>query len=130
MAGLAKRSSNPRCMNITGIDVHTYVVKDLSRAITFYRDVLRLPLAAIGENGAEFELPDGSAFELWNSAEANWPWERGNGIMFAVADAREAVAELRSRGVTIGDPMDNPMCFMAIGEDSEGNQLVIHQRKP
>ena len=50
--------------------------------------------------------------------------------MFAVANAREAVAELRSRGVTIGDPMDNPTCFMAIGEDSEGNQLVIHQRKP
>jgi len=66
-------------MNITGIDVHTYMVKDLSRAITFYRDVLELPLATIGENGAEFELPDGSAFELWNPAEANWPWERGNG---------------------------------------------------
>jgi lactoylglutathione lyase len=116
-------------MNIRGIDVHTYMVKDLARAIAFYRDVLQLPLETIGENGAEFELPDGSAFELWNPAEANWPWERGNGIMFAVADAREAVAELRSRGVTIGDPMDNPMCFMAIGEDSEGNQLVIHQRK-
>jgi predicted enzyme related to lactoylglutathione lyase len=118
-------------MNITGIDVHTYMVKDFSRAIAFYRDVLQLPLApTIGENGAEFELPDGSTFELWNPAEANWPWERGHGIMFAVADAREAVAELRSRGVTIGDPTDNPTCFMAIGEDSEGNQLVIHQRKP
>ena len=117
-------------MNITGIDVHTYMVKDLSRAVAFYRDVLQLPLATIGENGAEFELADGSAFELWNPAEANWPWERGNGIMFAVADAREAVAELRSRGVTIGDPIDDTMCFMAIGEDSEVNQLVIHQRKP
>jgi lactoylglutathione lyase len=118
-------------MNITGIDAHTYMVKDLPRAIAFYRDVLQLPLApTIGENGAEFELPDGSTFELWNPAETNWPWERGHGIMFAVADAREAVAELRSRGVTIGDPMDNPECFMAIGEDSEGNQLVIHQRKP
>jgi predicted enzyme related to lactoylglutathione lyase len=118
-------------MNITGIDVHTYMVKDLPRAIAFYRDVLQLPLApTIGENGAEFELPDGSTLELWNPAEANSPWERGNGVMFAVADAREAVAELRARGVRIGDPMDNAMCFMAIGEDSEGNQLVIHQRKP
>lgn len=117
-------------MNITGIDVHTYMVKDLARAIAFYRDVLQLPLApTIGENGAEFELPDGSTFELWNPAEANWPWERGYGVMFAVADARKAVAELRSRGVAIGDPMDNVTCFMAIGEDSEGNQLVIHQRK-
>lgn len=117
-------------MNITGIDVHTYMVKDMSRAIAFYRDVLQLPMTTIGEYGAEFELPDGSAFELWNPAETNSPWERGNGIMFAVADVRDAVAELRSRGVTIGDPMDNPTCFMAIGEDSEGNQLVIHQRKP
>ncbi len=116
-------------MNITGIDVHTYMVKDLSRAIAFYRDVLQLPLTTTGKYGAEFELPDGSAFELWNPAEADWPWERGNGVMFAVADAREAVAELRSRGVTIGDPKDDHVCFMAIGEDSEGNQLVIHQRK-
>jgi len=52
-------------MNITGIDVHTYMVKDLSRAIAFYREVLQLPLATIGKNAAEFELPDGSAFELW-----------------------------------------------------------------
>jgi predicted enzyme related to lactoylglutathione lyase len=117
-------------MNITGIDVHTYMVKDLSRAIAFYRDVLQLPLATIGEHAAEFELPDGSAFELWNPAAANWAWERGNGVMFAVADAREAVAELRSRGATIADPLDTPSCFVAIGEDSEGNQFVIHQRKP
>jgi catechol 2,3-dioxygenase-like lactoylglutathione lyase family enzyme len=94
-------------MNITGIDVHTYMVKDLSRAIAFYRDVLQLPLATIGENGAEFELLDGSAFELWNPAEVNWSWERGNGVMLAVGDAREAVSELRSRGVTIGDPIDD-----------------------
>lgn len=39
-------------MNITGIDVHTYMVEGLSRAITFYRDGLELPLASIGENGA------------------------------------------------------------------------------
>ncbi|HEY7995138.1 MAG TPA: VOC family protein [Candidatus Eremiobacteraceae bacterium] len=117
-------------MKITGIDAHTYMVKDLSRAIAFYRDVVQLPLApAIGEYGAEFELPDGSTFELWNPAETNSPRERGNGVMFAVADAQEAVAELRSRGVSIGDPIDSPTCLMAIGEDSEGNQLVIHQRK-
>ena len=117
-------------MNITGIDVHTYMVKDLPRAIAFYRDAVQLPLApTIGENGAEFELPDGSTFELWNPAETNSPWERGNGVMFAVPDAREAVAELRSRGVTIGDPIDSATCLIAIGEDSEGNQIVIHQRK-
>jgi len=114
-------------MNITGIDVHTYMVKDLSRAIAFYRDVLQLPLATIGENAAEFELPDGSAFELWNSTDGMW--ERGNGVAFAVADVREAVAELRARGVTIGDPIDDTACFMAVGEDSEGNQLIVHQRK-
>ena len=53
-SGFAARSSNLRRMNITGIDVHTYMVKDLSRAVAFYRDVLQLPLATIGENGAEF----------------------------------------------------------------------------
>ena len=117
-------------MNITGIDVHTYMVRDLARAIAFYRDVLQLPLApTIGETAAEFELPDGSTFELWKAPEADRPWERGNGVAFAVPDAHEAVAELRSRGVAIGDPIDNPTCLLAFGDDSEGNELVIHQRK-
>jgi hypothetical protein len=64
-AGFAKESPKSRGMQITGIDALTYMVKDLARAIAFYRDVLQLPLApTIGENGAEFELPDGSTFEL------------------------------------------------------------------
>lgn len=116
-------------MNITGIDVHTYLVKDAQRATAFYRDVLGLNCTWVQEGmGAEFELPDGSAFGLWK-AEGDNPWMAGNGIMFAVPDINVAIAELREKGVHISEPMEHPPCFMAFASDTEGNRFIVHQRK-
>ena len=113
-------------MNITGIDIHTYPVKDADRAIAFYRDIFDLKLTwELPGMGAEFELPDGSTFGLWKGGER----PPGGGIMFAVPEINAAVAELRQRGVNVGDPMEHEPCFMAFAEDTEGNQLILHQRK-
>jgi len=49
--------------------------------------------------------------------------------MFAVDDAQAAVAEIRKRGANVGDVFESPVCYMAIGEDPEGNGFIIHQRK-
>ena len=116
-------------MNITGIDVHTYLVQDVARAIAFYRDTMGLNCTWTLEGmGAEFELPDGSAFGLWK-AEGDNPWMAGNGVMFAVPDIHAAVAELRAKGVHISDPMEHEPCFMAFASDTEGNRFIVHQRK-
>ena len=50
--------------------------------------------------------------------------------MFAVDDAVATVKELREKyGIKIDDAKEYPPCFMAMGTDTEGNQLIIHQRK-
>lgn len=113
-------------MKITGIDIHTYPVDDADRAVAFYRDVLGLtPSMHWPGMGAEFELADGSTFGLWKTDDM----PPGGGVMFAVPSVAEAVAELRAKGITVEDPMEHEPCFMAMAEDTEGNQIILHQRK-
>lgn len=116
---------------ITGIDIHTYFVKDVARAVAFWRDTMGLPLQKLFENlGAEFELPDGSWFGLWRLTEEDGGWRPGGGIMFAVPEIQEAVAYYRSKGVKIEKHIeDTSVCFMAFAKDSEGNDFILHQRK-
>lgn len=117
-------------MNIAlrGIDIHTYLVKEPARAIAFWRDTIGLKCTESEEQGAEFELPDGSTFGLWKMDDGSWT--RGNGIMFAVDDVAATAAALRAKGVSVDEHIEEtPVCFMGFAEDSEGNSFVLHQRK-
>ena len=45
---------------------------------------------------------------------------------------KAAVAELRDRGVVFNDDgeiEETLVCYMAFGNDSEGNGFILHQRK-
>jgi predicted enzyme related to lactoylglutathione lyase len=115
---------------IRGIDVHTYLVKDPARAVAFWRDTMGLKATMIFEGlGAEFELPDGTAFGLWKLGDEEGGWVKGNGVMFAVPKIDEAIEFYKARGVTIHGGEESPVCHMAFAEDSEGNSFVLHQRK-
>jgi predicted enzyme related to lactoylglutathione lyase len=121
-------SSTATAVSITGIDVTTYLVKDPKRATTFWRDVMGLPCTWSSEQGAEFELPDGATFGLWRLDDGNW--YPGNGVMFRVADINAAANHFRGRGAKIGDHIEaNEACYMAFGEDTEGNTFILHQPK-
>lgn len=76
---------------------------------------------------AEFDLSDGSAFAI--GKHENFPWQPGYTIMFAVPDMQAAVDFVRSHGGKAADPGESPVCHMSFGEDTEGNQLVLHRRK-
>jgi len=116
---------------ITGIDIHTYLVKDTARAVAFWRDIMGFQLGELyGDQGAEFILPDGSWFGLWKLSDEEGGWRPGSGIMFAVPDINAAVAHFRAKGVRIeANIEESPVCFMAFAQDSEGNSFIIHQRK-
>lgn len=52
--------------------------------------------------------------------------------MFAVDDVAEAVKNLQTRGVKFkkdGEVDETPVCFMAFGYDTEGNQFFLHKHK-
>jgi 4-amino-4-deoxy-L-arabinose transferase-like glycosyltransferase/predicted enzyme related to lactoylglutathione lyase len=123
-----RRGDTMAAAAISGIDIHTYLVKEPARAIAFWRDTMGLKVTWETEDGAEFELADGSAFGLWRMDDGTWM--PGNGIMFAVADVPAAVAELRAKGVSIvAHVEETPICTMAFGEDTEGNHFILHARK-
>jgi predicted enzyme related to lactoylglutathione lyase len=115
-------------IKITGIDIHAYLVKDAKRAIAFYRDVLGLVPDEESEEGAEFTLGDGATFGVWDPKGAV-PWKKGNGVMFAVQDIDAALAFVRSKGAKFGDVMETGACWMTVGEDPDGNEVILHKRK-
>jgi predicted enzyme related to lactoylglutathione lyase len=116
-------------VTVRGIDISTYLVKDVARAKAFYRDTMGFDVTLeYGDQGAEFTFADGTTFGLWKMEDGTWA--AGGGVMFAVDDLPKAVEYYRSRGVNITDhTVDSPACYMAFGEDSEGNSFILHQRK-
>jgi predicted enzyme related to lactoylglutathione lyase len=113
----------------TGIDIHAYLVKDPKRATKFYKDMLGLEPSWEGEQGAEFELGDGSTFGVWKMSDGSW--HPSAGVFFAVPNLKEAVSELGKRGMkfTFDEPFESESCHMIQCEDSEGNSFMLHQRK-
>jgi predicted enzyme related to lactoylglutathione lyase len=120
-----------RPFTITGMDLSGYMVKDASRAIAFYRDVLGLePVKLYPDNrGAEYELADGTTFGLFGGGGNVMPFQPGNGILFAVDDLDAAVSALKARGIAIQMEAETPFCNMAMITDTEGNSIFLHKRK-
>ena len=109
------------------MDLVGCTVSNVARSLAFYRDTLGLQPSMSEEGGAEFEFPDGTTFGIWKPEGGGFPL--GCSVMFAVDDARAAVALFNSRGANIQEPFDSPVCLMAMGSDPDGNAFVIHERK-
>jgi predicted enzyme related to lactoylglutathione lyase len=120
--------STPRAASaVTGTDLAGVTVRDLQKALVFYRDTLGMQPSVVSENGAEFHLPDGTTFGIWQpDGDEMAP---GFGVMFAVGDAAASVNAIRERGGQISDPFESTVCYMAMGHDSEGNGVIVHQKK-
>ena len=120
-----------RPFEITGMDLSGYMVKDASRAIEFYRDVLGLePVMMYPENrGAEYELPDGTTFGLWGGGGRVMPFQPSNGILFAVDDFDAALSAIKARCIPVLMELETPVCVMVMISDTEGNTVTLHKRK-
>jgi predicted enzyme related to lactoylglutathione lyase len=112
---------------IVGVDIFGPSTPNASRLVGFYRDVLGMTPTAANDRGAEFELEDGTTFGVYQPEEA----QEGGGYvaLFAVRDINAAVEHFRANGAELSDPFETPVCFMSFGEDPDGNNFVIHQRK-
>ncbi len=117
-----------RRLRITGIDVHTYFVEDTTRALGFYKDALGLIPSMEWASGAEFELPDGSTFGIFNP-DGRMPFVARAGVAFGVSDFDAAIRDVTERGAAVQMKFETPVCFMATIEDTEGNQITLHKRK-
>ncbi len=124
---MSVQSTPVSATTIAGFDLVGVTVRDLQKSLAFYRDTLGLVPSVQSENGVEFHLADGSTFGLWQPPEGSM--KPGTSVMFTVADAAGAAQAVRDRGGEISEPMESPVCFMAIGQDAEGNPIILHQKK-
>jgi predicted enzyme related to lactoylglutathione lyase len=124
----ASETTGVDAATIKGVDLFGYLVDDPDRTVAFYRDVLGMTPTEIDKEGrgAEFTLPDGSTFGVWKADEGQKAMAT---VMFAVDDLPAALERFRSLGAKLSDPIESPVCFMAFGEDPDGNGIVIHRRK-
>jgi predicted enzyme related to lactoylglutathione lyase len=113
------------------MDLVGYMAKDVPRAIAFYRDAIGLTPTKLFDNdaGAEFELSDGSTFGLWSGNDM-MPFQPSNCILFAVDDFDKTLQGLKDKNVPIVMQHEGDVCFMVMVNDTEGNSVILHKRKP
>lgn len=107
-------------------------VEDLEASITFYKEVLGLPLLGVGKDWAHFSAAQGELFELMGGGKAA-PQPKDTGqqsivLGFRVEDLDAAVAELKGKGVNfIGEIGEYRGTRWAHFSDPEGNRLEIKE---
>ena len=102
-------------------------VTDATEAVAFYTDVLGLTLRTdrpdFGFGGAWLDLGPQQVHLL----EVPVPDDRGQHFAVQVADLDDAVRELRSKGIAVGDPSPVGTGRQAFLHDPSGNMIELHQ---
>ena len=104
---------------------------DISRAINFYRDILRLPLVRQGSFGAEFleERPHLSVHPAVHP-EAKKLVGRDTGLTFHVPDLLHFCGVLHEKGVRfVTEPTRQSWGIMAMITDPDGNVIALWDDK-
>jgi predicted enzyme related to lactoylglutathione lyase len=121
-------------LKITEIAFTCYPVGDMARARKFYEGVLGLkPTMAFGEPGGmqwtEYDI--GSGTLALGAGAPDWnPRADGCSAALEVSDFDAAIKQLREQQVKFHmEPMETPVCHMAMISDPEGNTICIHKRK-
>jgi catechol 2,3-dioxygenase-like lactoylglutathione lyase family enzyme len=111
-----------------------YPVTDKQRAIDFYEGLLGL------KQSSGHDFPDGFWLEyeigpdtlaLSNFWKPSAGPSMGPSIAFEVENFDETIAMLKAKSIPFFmEPLETPVCFMAVVGDPDGNSLFIHKRKP
>jgi predicted enzyme related to lactoylglutathione lyase len=119
---------------INEIAFTVYAVTDMARSRAFYEGVLGLvPATAYdmpnGSSWVEYEIA-GGAFALGKYDDFQ-PSSAGASVAFEMENFDAAILELRAAGVPFKmEPMETPVCHMAMVLDPDGSSVCIHKRKP
>lgn len=107
-------------------DAVYYHVKDMEKAIAFYRDVLGFPLKS-RDYVARFEV-DSVLFELVPAHPGDIIQGPGNArLSLGVTDIQAAVAYLASKGVKATAPRTETGGVLSLFQDPDGNELCLWQ---
>lgn len=120
-------------MKVIDIAFTCYPVTDLQRARGFYEGVLGLKESRFfsWEDHGWVEYDIGAGTLCIGNGLMDWKPSRGGGsVGLEVKDFDVAIARLRSSGCVFAlEPMETPVCHMAVVSDPDGNSVTIHRRK-
>ena len=120
-------------MNILEIAFTGYSVTNLKRAREFYEGALGLKVSHFfgDENQAWIEYDIGAGTLSISNGAPDWKPNAGGGAAgLEVEDFALAVAELKAKGSAfLLEPIETPVCHMAVVSDPDGNSICIHKRK-
>jgi predicted enzyme related to lactoylglutathione lyase len=121
-------------MKVIEIAFSCYPVTDLKRAKQFYENTLGLKQTTIwgDDNQAWIEYDIGPSTLAITNYPSEWkPSPDGGGVALEVENFDTAIAELKKAGAKFRvEPMESPVCHMAVVFDPDGNSVCIHKRKP
>lgn len=119
-------------MKITNLAFVGTPVTDMQRAREFYEGVLGLRASEEMAGGKWIEYDLGNNTLAIASVGDQWrPSDQGTGAALEVDDFDAAIKYLKDRQVTFSaEPFESPCCWMAIVQDPDGNNVVIHKLKP
>ena len=107
-------------------------VTDMKRARGFYEGVLGLSVAEMMMGGQWIEYDLGNNTLAIANVGPQWmPSDQGTGAALEVDDFEGAVKWLKDQHVPfVVEAFESPCCRMAIIQDPDGNNIVIHKLKP
>lgn len=106
-----------------------YSVRDVPRAIEFYRDVVGLkPSEMFSDRWAEFDLGN-ATFGVGNGESIGIVPGSQFSATFEVDDITTARERLVGADVAVTEIWDTPVCQVCFVTDPDGNRFGLHQRK-
>ena len=115
-------------MQVEKVDFVAIPSRDADRSRQFYGETLGLR----ADPNMRYELWAGdTCFGIWEPERFGRefaPSKNGHAAL-RVPDVAEARAELEAKGVVFhGETIDTGVCHMALFEDPDGNDLMLHRR--
>jgi len=102
--------------------------QDAERAAAFYGETLGLR----SDEHSQYEFWAGDiCLGIWEPAKMGMKFQpsKNGHVAFHVPDVAAAREELEGKGVTFnGETFDTGVCHMALFEDPDGNDLMLHNR--
>jgi len=116
-------------LKVTEIAFSCYAVTDMARARSFYEGALGLkPTTVMEDKWVEYEFGP-QALALGCAPDFFKPSPDGCAVALEVEDFDAAIQQLREHNVKFRmEPMDTPVCRMAMLFDPDGNTICIHKR--
>jgi predicted enzyme related to lactoylglutathione lyase len=111
-----------------------YAVTNLKKARDFYENSLNLKPSSVfekeGRGFVEYEMGP-HTLAIGCGSENFKPGPNGGTVALEVEDFEEAIQSLKAKNVRfLMDTFEGPVCRMAKIADPDGNNIVIHKRKP